>query len=70
MNKFFNSKYPIIEACMYGGSDLNLALACWNAGIYPSLLIPDVLNQYTVNYDLLGETLTEYKKALEHVILC
>ena len=63
MNKFFNSKYPILEACMYGGSDLKLALACWNAGIYPSLLIPDVLNQYTVNYDLLGETLTEYKKS-------
>ena len=47
---------------MYGGSDLSLALACWEAGIYPSLLLPEVLNQQSVNYDLLNETLNEFKK--------
>lgn len=33
------TKYPIICAPMNGVSDLNLALACYNAGIMPSLLL-------------------------------
>lgn len=36
MTKFFESKYPIIEAPMNGGSDLNLALAVAEAGAFPS----------------------------------
>jgi len=36
-NKIFNSKYPILEACMNKGSTLPLALAVHNAGAYPSL---------------------------------
>jgi hypothetical protein len=36
-NKFFNSKYPIAEALMNGGSSLNLALAVHEAGAMPSV---------------------------------
>lgn len=34
--KFFNSRYPIMEAVMNGGSDLPLALAVADAGGFPS----------------------------------
>ena len=37
LQKIFNSKYPILEACMNRGSTLQLALAVHNAGAYPSL---------------------------------
>lgn len=35
-DKFFNSRYPIMEAVMNGGSDLPLALAVADAGAFPS----------------------------------
>lgn len=35
--KIFNSKYPILEACMNRGSTVELAVAVHNAGAYPSL---------------------------------
>lgn len=35
--KIFNSRYPILEACMNRGSTLELAVAVHNAGAYPSL---------------------------------
>ena len=35
-DKFFNSRYPIMEALMNGGSDLSLALAVTEAGAFPS----------------------------------
>ena len=35
-DKFFNSRYPIMEALMNGGSDLPLALAVAEAGAFPS----------------------------------
>ena len=34
--KIFDSKYPILEACMNKGSTLPLALAVYDAGAYPS----------------------------------
>lgn len=37
MQKIFNSKFPILEACMNKGSTLPLAIAVHNAGGYPSL---------------------------------
>ena len=36
----FDSKYPILAACMNGGSDLGLAIACRKAGIFPSIYFP------------------------------
>lgn len=36
----FDSKYPILAACMNGGSDLGLAIACRKAGIFPSIVFP------------------------------
>ena len=36
MSKVFNSKYPILEACMNKGSSLELAVAVHRAGGYPS----------------------------------
>lgn len=35
--KIFNSKYPILEACMNKGSTVPLAIAVHEAGAYPSL---------------------------------
>lgn len=34
--KYFNSRYPIVEASMNGGSDLPLALAVADSGAFPS----------------------------------
>jgi len=64
-NKFFNSKYPIIEAAMVYGSDLRLALACHNAGVFPSLVIDywNKLDNGEFNYDLVFDTLKEYVKS-------
>jgi hypothetical protein len=39
MNKLFNSKYPIVEASMNGGSTLDLAIAVYRAGAFPSLFL-------------------------------
>jgi NAD(P)H-dependent flavin oxidoreductase YrpB (nitropropane dioxygenase family) len=39
MNKLFNSKYPIVEASMNGGSSLDLAIAVYRAGAFPSLFL-------------------------------
>jgi len=60
----FNSRYPIVEAVMNGGSSLPLALACWEAGIFPSLYlnIYDIATKQ-VNYDLLDSTIGEFVKA-------
>lgn len=38
MKQLFKSKYPIVCSPMNGVSDLNLALACADAGIVPSLI--------------------------------
>lgn len=38
--KYFNSRYPIYLAQMNRGSTLPLALACWEAGVFPSLSVP------------------------------
>ena len=37
--EFFNCKYPIIAATMNQVSDLKLAVACYNAGVLPSLSV-------------------------------
>jgi hypothetical protein len=42
MSRYFTSRYPIIEAAMNGVSDLPLALACWDAGIFPNLFLQDL----------------------------
>jgi len=49
---------------MNGGSTLPLALACREAGVFPSLW-PDIWNPVTRenNYDLLNSVLTEYVKS-------
>ena len=63
-DKFFNSKYPILEAAMNRGADVNLALACWEAGIFPSLVVPlnhpDNMEEY---YSDIDSQLTEFKKS-------
>jgi NAD(P)H-dependent flavin oxidoreductase YrpB (nitropropane dioxygenase family) len=65
MNKFFNSRFPILEAAMVGGSELPLALACWDAGVFPSLVIEywKKLDHGEFNYDLVNDTLKEFIKS-------
>lgn len=60
-NELFGSKYPIIAAPMNKVSDLRLAVACFNAGIFPSL---SLYNYYVIDrlrLDLFDEALKEYK---------
>jgi NAD(P)H-dependent flavin oxidoreductase YrpB (nitropropane dioxygenase family) len=59
---FINSKYPIIEASMIAASTLPLALACWEAGIFPSLSPNIRLPDKSRNYDLVDEQLKEFVK--------
>jgi NAD(P)H-dependent flavin oxidoreductase YrpB (nitropropane dioxygenase family) len=61
--KFINSKYPIIEASMANASTLSLALACWAAGIFPSLSPNINLPNNLRNYDLVNEQLKEFVKS-------
>jgi NAD(P)H-dependent flavin oxidoreductase YrpB (nitropropane dioxygenase family) len=61
--KFINSKYPIIEASMIAASTLPLALACWEAGIFPSLSPSIRLPNNLRNYDLVNEQLKEFVKS-------
>ncbi len=60
---FINSKYPIIEASMVAASSLPLALACWEAGIFPSLSPSIRLPNNLRNYDLVNEQLKEFVKS-------
>jgi NAD(P)H-dependent flavin oxidoreductase YrpB (nitropropane dioxygenase family) len=62
MNKYFNSRYPIVEAAMNRVSDLPLALACWEAGIFPSLVVSEFVQFNTVekNYDHVDNLLKEF----------
>jgi NAD(P)H-dependent flavin oxidoreductase YrpB (nitropropane dioxygenase family) len=62
MNKYFNSRYPIVEAAMNRVSDLPLALACWQAGIFPSLVVSEFVQFDTVqkNYDQVDALLKEF----------
>lgn len=62
--KIFNSKYPIVEASMNGGSSLPLALACWDAGVFPSLYI-NIYDAETrkINHDLLDSTIGEFVRS-------
>lgn len=59
---FFNSRYPILEACMNGGSSLDLALACWDAGVFPSLFCQYWAEEGDNRYSIIEETLKKFKK--------
>lgn len=62
MNKYFNSRYPIVEAAMNRVSDLPLALACWEAGIFPSLVVSEFVQFDVVkkDYDQVNTLLKEF----------
>jgi NAD(P)H-dependent flavin oxidoreductase YrpB (nitropropane dioxygenase family) len=59
--KFFNSKYPIVEAIMNPVSDLNLALAISDAGCFPSLHYRSTTD--STSSEKLDEILTEFVKS-------
>jgi NAD(P)H-dependent flavin oxidoreductase YrpB (nitropropane dioxygenase family) len=46
MTNFFSCKYPIIAAPMNQVSDIKLAIACFEAGILPSLSIYSFVNKF------------------------
>ena len=68
MNNYFNSQYPLSLAAMNRVSTLPLALACWDAGVFPSLMIPfqqdDFQTEMSPNdrRDAINQTLLEFKK--------
>jgi NAD(P)H-dependent flavin oxidoreductase YrpB (nitropropane dioxygenase family) len=55
-----NSKYPIIAAAMNQVSDLNLAIACSNAGIVASISSFNYINDDVFRFDLLSRDLLEF----------
>jgi len=68
MNNYFNSQYPILLAAMNRVSTLPLALACWDAGVFPSLMIPFQTDDFQTpmslddRRDAINQTLSEFKK--------
>jgi NAD(P)H-dependent flavin oxidoreductase YrpB (nitropropane dioxygenase family) len=68
MNNYFNSQYPILMAAMNRVSTLPLALACWDAGVFPSLMIPFQQDDFQTamspedRRDAINQTLSEFKK--------
>ena len=63
---YFNSRYPIMLALMNRASTMPLSLACWEAGIFPSLSIP--FEKIRLEFDpedradAINQTLKEFKK--------
>ena len=68
MNNYFNSQYPLLMAAMNRVSTLPLALACWDAGVFPSLMIPFQEEDFQTpmspedRRDAINQTLLEFKK--------
>ena len=68
MNNYFNSQYPILMASMNRVATLPLALACWDAGVFPSLMIPFQEKDFQTpmspedRRDAINQTLLEFKK--------
>lgn len=60
------TKYPIICAPMNSVSDVNLAIACYNAGILPSLVQYRYLKDGVLDYELLENALKEYATATNY----
>jgi nitronate monooxygenase len=60
-NDFFDSKYPIIAAAMNQVSDCNLAIACHNAGIFPSISTLTYSKNYIVNYSDLEKAIDQFQ---------
>lgn len=60
------TKYPIICAPMNTVSDVNLAIACYNAGILPSLVQYRYLKDGVLDYELLENALKEYATATNY----
>jgi NAD(P)H-dependent flavin oxidoreductase YrpB (nitropropane dioxygenase family) len=63
---YFNSRYPILLALMNRASTMPLALACWEAGVFPSLSIPFEKIRLATDpedrADAINQTLKEFKK--------
>jgi len=59
MYKFFNCRYPIVAVAMNSVSNLNLALACYNAGIIPSI---SFYNYYTDNLQISDYDLQKFEE--------
>jgi len=69
---YFNSQYPLVMASMNGVSTLPLALACWQAGVFPSLVTPFRNTDFRTTMspedrrDAIHYDLTEFKKVTGH----
>lgn len=59
MYKFFNCRYPIVAVAMNSVSNLNLALACYDAGIIPSI---SFYNYYNDNLQISDYNLLKFEE--------
>lgn len=68
MNNYFDSQHPIVLASMNRVSTLPLALACWDAGVFPSLMIPFQQQDFQTpmshedRRDAVNQVLLEFRK--------
>lgn len=59
---FFGCRYPILAAPMNQVSDANLAVACYNANIFPSLSAYSYRNDnYKINYEGLEHEIKQFQ---------
>jgi len=61
MSKVFPSKYPILAAPMNQVSEVNLAVACYNSGIFPSISTLCFVNNRQIDWEELTRQLNLYK---------
>lgn len=61
-NNFFGVKYPIVAAAMNQVSEINLAVACYEAGIMPSLSIYMFYRNSQLNFDQFKQSIEYYKE--------
>jgi len=69
--EFFKIKHPILAAPMNQVSDGNLAVACANAGILPSLSVYTWSENYNINYPVLENIVKDFqdRSGTENILL-
>jgi hypothetical protein len=60
---FFKCKYPIVAAPMNQVSDLKLAIACYNAGIFPSLSLYNQVINGKVDLEILIRIIRDFQNS-------
>lgn len=60
---FFNCRYPIVAAPMNQVSDLKLAIACYNSGIFPSLSLYNQVTNGKIDLEKLTRIIKDFQNS-------